>query len=275
MAGRPIVATAANLAASLHREDQAMLARLRADHLLRTRVRSGRDEVDTYHDRIREAILAALPPDRRRARHLTIATTLEGEGARDPEVLAVHYREAGDARAPPRWPSKPATSPPPRWPLKTPRISTRWPLSSERRAQRAEGRSLDNDGVSLLPSALCALPSHLTKLADALANAGRGADAAPHYLRAAELVARESEALELRRKAMVSLLRAGYVDGGLQLIRSVVNSVGIKLPETSKQAVLGILLGKLRLMIRGLGAKERPAELCRRTCSPASTSAGA
>ena len=71
----------------------------------------------------------------------------------------------------------------------------------------------------------------------------------------------ESETLELRRKAMVCLLRAGHVDGGLQLLRSVVNSVGIKLPETPKQAVLGILLGKLRLLVRGLGSKERPAEL--------------
>ncbi|HEX2062600.1 MAG TPA: protein kinase, partial [Thermoanaerobaculia bacterium] len=35
VAGRPIIATAANVAANLHREDQAMLARLRADHLLR------------------------------------------------------------------------------------------------------------------------------------------------------------------------------------------------------------------------------------------------
>ncbi len=243
VAGRPIVATAANLAASLHRDDQAMLARLRADHLLRTRVRNGRDEVDTYHDRIREAILGALPPDRRRAHHLTIATTLESEGARDPEVLAVHYREAGDA----------------------PRAAV---LALEAGDLAASALAFENAahfyGMALElseQSGEAPLPSHLTKLAGALANAGRGADAAPHYLRAAELLGQENEAIELRRKAMECLLRAGYVDGGLQLIRSVVDSVGIKLPETSKQAVLGILLGKLRLLIRGLGAKERPAEL--------------
>jgi serine/threonine protein kinase len=247
VAGRPIVATAANLAAGLHREDQAMLARLRADHLLRTRVRGGRDEVDTYHDRIREAILGALPLDRRRAHHLTIATTLEAEGARDPEVLAVHYRQAGDdARA--AYLALEAGD----------RAAAA--LAFENAAHFYE-MALDLRGQRGNSAKLCALPIHLTRLADALANAGRGADAAPHYLRAAELVDDKNESVELRRKAMECLLRAGYVDRGLELIRSVVESVGIKLPETPKAAVLGILLGKLRLLIRGLRAKERPAEL--------------
>jgi serine/threonine protein kinase len=247
VAGRPIVATAANSAAGLHREDQAMQARLRADHLLRTRVRGGRDEVDTYHDRIREAILSALPIERRRAHHLTIATTLEAEGARDPEVLAVHYRQAGnDARAAAlalEAGDRAAAA------LAFENAAHFYEMALELRGQRGDS------------AALCALPIHLNRLGNALANAGRGADAAPHYLRAAELVHEKNEALEFRRKAMECLLRAGHVDGGLQLVRSVVDSVGIKLPETPKKAVLGILLGRLRLLLRGLRAKERPAEL--------------
>ncbi|MFL6246535.1 MAG: serine/threonine-protein kinase PknK [Thermoanaerobaculia bacterium] len=238
VAGRPIIATAANTAAGLHREDQAMLARLRADHLLRTRVRGGRDEVDTYHDRIREAILSALPPERRRARHLTIAEKLQAEGARDPEVLTVHYREAGDdARAA--------------------------ELALEAGDRAAAALAFENAahfyGMALELSG-AASPALLGKLADALANAGRGPDAAPHYLRAAEQVADKHEAIELRRKAMECLLRAGHVDSGLQLIRDVVAAVGLQFPETSKRAVLGVIMGRLRLLLRGLRAKERAAE---------------
>ncbi|MDP9194969.1 MAG: protein kinase [Acidobacteriota bacterium] len=248
VAGRPIVATAANSAAGLHREDQAMQARLRADHLLRTRVRGGRDEVDTYHDRIREAILAALPTERRRAHHLTIATTLEAEGARDPEVLAVHYREAGDtARA--------ASLALEAGDRAAAALAFENAAHFYEMALELRGQEQDTDADSLVP-----LSAHLTRLADALANAGRGADAAPHYLRAAE-AGPKNEAIELRRKAMECLLRSGHVDGGLALIRSVVDSVGIKLPETPKAAVLGILLGILRLLIRGLRSKERPASL--------------
>ena len=239
VAGRPIVATAANTAAGLHRQDQAMLARLRADHLLRTRVRSGRDEVDTYHDRIREAILSALPPERRRNHHLTIAAMLEAEGVHDPEVLAVHYREAGD----------------------DPRAAM---LALEAGDRAAAALAFENAahfyGMALELSAGAVSPALLRKLADALANAGRGVDAAPYYLRAAEQAAHKHEALELRRKAMECLLRSGHVDEGLQLIRDVVDSVGIQLPETPKRAVLGIILGRLRLLLRGLKAKERSAD---------------
>jgi serine/threonine protein kinase len=239
VSGRPIVATGANIAAGLHREDQAMQARLRADHLLRTRVRAGRDEVDTYHDRIREAILLALPSERRRAHHLTIAATLEAEGVRDPEVLAVHYREAGD----------------------DPRAAS---LALEAGDRAAAALAFENASqfyaMALELSADAGSPALLIKLAEALSNAGRCADAAPYYLRAAGQMPSERDALELRRKAMEGLLRAGHVDAGLRLIRSVLDSVGIKLPETPKSAVLGIILGKLRLLLRGLRAKERAAE---------------
>ncbi|HKR67058.1 MAG TPA: protein kinase, partial [Thermoanaerobaculia bacterium] len=237
VAGRPIYANAANAAAKLRPEDEAMLARLRADHLLRTRRRGGRDEVDTYHDRIREAILGALSADTRRAHHLTIARTLEEQGARDPEVLAVHYRAAGDDQR-----------------------AASYALEAGDRAASAlafeNAAQLFAMALELSGDASAAL---LTKLADALANGGRGADAAPHYLRAAAQV-EPSQALELRRRALEGLLRAGHVDEGLDLIRSVLDSVGFKLPETPNRAVLGIVGGKLRLLLRGLKTQERPAD---------------
>jgi serine/threonine protein kinase/tetratricopeptide (TPR) repeat protein len=237
VAGRPIVATAANLAANLHREDQAMLARLRADHLLRTRVRGGRDEVDTYHDRIREAILGALTPEDRKARHLTIARTLEAQGARDPEVLAVHYREAGDDH--------------------------RAAAYAMEAGDRAASALAFENAAHFYQMALALDPNTrarlLTKLGDALANAGRGADAAWYYLEAGERIS-AVDSLELHRKAMECLLRAGHVDAGLRLIESVLRAFGMALPKTPKSAVLGIIAGKLRLLLRGLKTNERAAD---------------
>jgi serine/threonine protein kinase len=235
VAGRPIVATAANVAAQLHREDVAMLARLRADHLLRTRVRAGRDEVDTYHDRIREAILSGLTPERRRTHHLTIAHTLEAEGLRDPEVLAVHYRAAGHIE-----------------------LAAAYALEA---ADRAAAALAFENAADFYEMVLALDPNRqdvVSRLADALANAGRGADAAPYYLLAAQ-AADGARALELRRKAMECLLRAGHVDGGLRLIREVLDAVGLDLPKTPRRAVAGILYGKARLVARGLRAAERPS----------------
>jgi len=237
VAGRPIMAKAANAAASLRPEDEAMLARLRADHLLRTRRRAGRDEVDTYHDRIREAILSAIEPDRRRAHHLTIARALEALGARDPEVLAVHYRAGGD--------------------------DSRAASYAVEAGDRAAAALAFENAAELFAMALEVSPDApaplLVKFADALANAGRGADAATQYLRAAGLL-ESSQALELRRRALECLLRTGHIDEGLNLIRDVLDSVGFHFPETPRKAVLGVLWNRLRLLLRGLETRPRSAQ---------------
>jgi len=59
---------------------------------------------------------------------------------------------------------------------------------------------------------------------------------------------------------MEGLLRSGHVDAGLSLIRTVLDSVGLALPATPRRAVLGIVIGKLRLLLRGLKANERSAD---------------
>jgi serine/threonine protein kinase len=239
VAGRPIVATAANAAANLRPDDEAMLARLRADHLLRTRVRGGRDEVDAYHDRIREAVVAALPADRRRSIHLTIARTLEEHGAGDPEVLAVHYLGGGE-------PAKAAGHA-----LEAAERATK-ALAFEN-AAHFYGMALGLEGGE--PRA-----ELLTKLGDSLANAGRGADAAPYYFHAAKN-ADPATKLELMRRASEGLLRGGHVDEGLGIIREVLASIGLRIPPTPRAAVLGILASRLMLKLRGLKFLERPAEM--------------
>ncbi|HJQ37288.1 MAG TPA: protein kinase, partial [Thermoanaerobaculia bacterium] len=239
VAGRPILATAANVAANLRADDEAMLARLRADHLLRTRVRGGRDEVDVYHDRIREAVVSALPAQRRRLMHLTIARTLEEHGAGDPEVLAVHYLGGGE-------PAKAA-------------------VHALEAAERASAALAFENAAHFFGMALGLeggepRPELLTKLGDALANAGRGADAAPYYFHAAKH-ADPATNLELMRRAAEGLLRGGHMDEGLGVIKNVLASIGLRIPATPRAAILGILGGRLLLKLRGLNFRERAEEL--------------
>jgi serine/threonine protein kinase len=237
VAGRPIASAVANAAANLHPTDAAMQMRLRADHLLRTRVRGGREELDTYHDRIREAIIGALDAGRSRTYHLTLARTLEEQGRNDPERLAIHYRGAGEY-------AKAASY-------------------AYEAGERAAAALAFENAAHLFQMALELEEGEraelLVKIADALANAGRGPDAAAHYMRAAEKVD-PSYALELRRRASENLLRAGHVDAGLHIVRSVLDSIGIKFPDTPRCALIGILMGRLRQLVRGLDFEERPAK---------------
>src|SRR5262249_37608858 len=57
VAGRPLEAEVADGAAGLG-DESAALAILRAGHLVRARGMAARPEIETYHDRIREAVVA-------------------------------------------------------------------------------------------------------------------------------------------------------------------------------------------------------------------------
>ena len=72
---------------------QSALAVLRAAHLVRTRTTPVRDEVETYHDRIREAVVAHLAPEPLRECHRRLA----------PALLVLGPRRPGDARRATSW----------------------------------------------------------------------------------------------------------------------------------------------------------------------------
>jgi len=96
------------------------------------------------------------------------------------------------------------------------------------------------------------------KLADALSNAGRGADAASAYLEASAH-GRPAEQLELRRRAAEQFLRSGHVDEGLASIRTVLDAVGMRLPKTRRRAMAHLLALRARIRLRGLRFRERDA----------------
>src|SRR6185503_4864687 len=68
------------------------------------------------------------------------------------------------------------------------------------------------------------------KLAEALANAGRGAEAARAYLAAAEGL-NDAEVLKLERIAAEQFLRSGHIDEGLAVLRTVLKRIGMRMAD--------------------------------------------
>src|SRR5262249_18397806 len=73
------------------------IATLRGGHLLRL---SAVEDLEPYHDRVRETVVAHLSPETARARHERRALALTAEPEAPAEALAIHWRAAGnDVRA--------------------------------------------------------------------------------------------------------------------------------------------------------------------------------
>ncbi len=92
--------------------------------------------------------------------------------------------------------------------------------------------------------------------AEALACAGRGAEAARDYLAAAE-DAPDSEVFQHKRAAAEQLLISGHITQGLELLRACMNEIGVQLPHdgTTRRTLIAT---HLLLRVRGTKYRERP-----------------
>jgi serine/threonine protein kinase len=237
VAGRPLRQEDACRAAGVAVEQGVALACLRSGRLLRGVGRPESLEIETYHDRIRETLVTRLAPSRLREHHQRLALVLEASRRSDPEVLAVHFQEAGEPG----------------------RAGTYYALAA---AQAAEALAFDR-AAKLYRLALELLAPRgvegcqlRARLADALAHAGRGAESAREYLLAAD-TAGEAAARELQGRAALQLLSSGHVDDGLATLRVVLRAVGMKMPETPRRALCSLAWQLLRLRWRGLGFRRR------------------
>ena len=95
-------------------------------------------------------------------------------------------------------------------------------------------------------------------LADALANAGRGAEAAREYLGAQD-EGDPAQALEMHERAARQFLISGHVDDGLRSLRMVLGAIGLRYPATPRRALLSLLFRRALLWLRGLRFKARDA----------------
>jgi serine/threonine protein kinase len=236
VAGEPITLRTAGAAAGISAEElRRHMSLLRAQRFVRSAGGRGDDQVEPYHDRVREALIALLGDERRTRHHRMIATALTGQATH--ERLARHWHGAGE-------PERAAEH--------------AW-----RAAEEAEATLDFERAAGLYRMALEAgrWPEDKrrtlnTALAGALFDAGQPVDAAREFTRAAETTS-ASEALELRRRAADALLRGGYVEEGLEATGRVLAEFGLRLARTPLAALVSILWRRAWLRLRGLGWKPR------------------
>ncbi len=107
----------------------------------------------------------------------------------------------------------------------------------------------------------------LRRRADALAQAGRSAAAAPVYASAAE-GATPAESLELRRRAGEQFLVSGNIDQGIRLLQPALVEVDLGYPATPGRANMSIITRSTQLSLRGstssaCASQVPPADLLR------------
>jgi serine/threonine protein kinase len=239
VSGRPIRQSLAFQASDLGAGGRVALAALRTARLVRRIGAEQEDQVEIYHGRIRESVVAHLAPEALKRHHEHLARVLGSDGKADPEVLAEHLHGSGD----------------------TARASEHYLRAAE---QAALALAFDHAArLYRIVLDLCPGPAELAsslwkKLGDALANAGRGAEAAAAYLKAAES-ASAPETSELKRLATSQLLISGHLDEGLALLRTILGPLGLAMPKTIRGAGLSLRWHRALLRLRGLQFRRRDA----------------
>jgi eukaryotic-like serine/threonine-protein kinase len=230
-------------AAGLGSQGRRLIARLESRSLVRVQVARGEHAVQTYHDRIREAISGELAEDRRVQLHGDLAQVFELSGRVEPDVLAYHFHGA-------------------------------------QRLVEAAGHAIaaaDHAADALAFARAARLyrsarewdprtPDHARRLqtreAECAANAANLAEAGRLYL-AASSDAPQLEALELRRRASEHLLAGGSVEDGTAALASLLDDLGLSYPRTARSAAFGCLRVLALIWLRGLtrrGARRVDAE---------------
>jgi eukaryotic-like serine/threonine-protein kinase len=209
------------------------VALLRSEHLART----GGDAIETYHDRVRAAVLSRMTDPTRRICHERLALALEASVGPDAEALAAHWQGAGE----PKRAAEHAI---------TAADRAAGALAFER-AARIYRMALELDPDRPDRSALS------RRLAEALVNDGRQAEGAEVYL----VAARDSvgtAALELKRHAAEHFLASSHVERGMPILDEVLAAVGVHRPCSGWRGVLNVVWLRIRLRVRGLGFHLRP-----------------
>ena len=250
VAGRPIewhvVRKVVRHFAPGHGPQENELLVLRAQHLVRTRRVQGRKVVESAHDSVREAARQRLAPKVIAQIHLNLGHELESAGNATPDRLAVHFHEGGNQEK-----------------------AFRYSIAAAEQASKAlafEGAIRHYRlALELHPEATTTHEIR-ERLAEALGNAGRGAEAAALYLDCAQ-ASRGPQALELRRRAAAELLISGRIQQGLESLDSVLNALGMKLPRSALRALPALLLRRAWLRIRRIRIRvksgARPEALAR------------
>lgn len=214
-------------------DEAQALAVLRRQELVRT-LPTGRGlRLDVNEDRVRLLVRAKLDPSQRTELHLALLAAVRAERPEDHETLLFHARAAGlhDQAAQLALAA-----------AKTARASLRF----ERAARFAQM------AVQLLPHDAVTF-EHRRGLAEALALAGRGAEAGRAYVRAAESAPSPPLAHECRRIGAGHLLRSGYLEEGEAAMNAQLTLLGAELLDVPNSLVSRVVAAATERSRRVLG----------------------
>lgn len=203
------------------------------------RVKGGLEtgKLEPFHDQVREASVTALSSESLRNWHQRLALAYEVEGTPDPQKMVRHYSGAGDMAATFRSAAAAA---------KIAQKALAFDRAAAFYTEAIKTGAADANDLAMLYS----------QRAEALANAGRGREAAADYLAATERSG-QVDALRMRRLASEQLMRSGYFDEGLEAFTALLRSVGFWMPATPIQSIGAMLTIRAFIRLRGLRWKRR------------------
>jgi tetratricopeptide (TPR) repeat protein/predicted Ser/Thr protein kinase len=235
--GRPMMPKIVLRAAGVRRDGRAVVHALRGLNLVRTRDVGGERLLEVYHDRVREGVHAALSATQRARINESLLRALEFSGQADPDWL--HTLAMGaDQRA----------------------LALRYGLLAAERAQSTlafqRAAELYRLCIDLTEESAVDRGELWSKLAFALACSSRGVQASQAYLEAAKFAAAQ-DALAFTRQAASHLLRCGRFEQGEVLVRSILASMQLSVPQTESALMTAIVWERTRLKLRGMGYTPR------------------
>jgi hypothetical protein len=253
-----LLTTAAQLPAG---EIDPALGRLRHAHLARVADGTGKGAVEPYHDRVREAVLDHLEPELRKACHRALAgallaapppesastSTSSSDGSWGPEVVGEHLHAAGDLEQAARY-------------LALAADQAAAAVAFDRAARLYRRALALHEASGASPGPLGDTRDVRARLARALANAGRGAEAGAVYVELARAAAAAGEEdLELRLRGAEQLLRAGHRDEGRPALAEVLDELDLRPAATRAGALWRLVRRRIWVRLRGFGAPRAAA----------------
>jgi len=261
VAGQPIEQAAALEAAGLTAEGHAAVSALRNGRFVRTRPGLTADEIEPYHDRVRESVYAGLLADELRQHNTALAGVLEATGRAEAELLSRLLHGAGEVMR-----------------------ASEYAVAAAESAARAfafdRAAEFYRRALEYFPGDRVRERALQVRMGKMLTSAGRGAQAAPVFM-AAAVGLEGHEGLELQRCAAEQFLACGRIDEGLVVLRGVLDAVQLKMPATPGRALVELLWLRAQLRIRGtrfvarVASEISPADMLRiDTCRGAAWALG-
>ncbi len=239
VAARPLERGLLLRMAGLGERGRPLVALLESELLLQTSRAGERVLIEPYHQRIGEALYDRMPAADAQRVHALLASSLAGEANVEEEGVYLHWRAAGRRQE-----------------------ASIWATRAGDRAflQLAFDQAADLYGEALTLWSDLPAPTAKQigrKRAEALVNAGRGAEAALVFLTLAQEEEDRDALHELQRRAAEELLMSGRVAEGTTVLKNVLERVGAYYPRTPGQALRRSALAILPLWVAERRARAR------------------